>query len=108
VGNDSRNRRVPTTQALAERHVIGRDALLLKGKHGARATCSAHDLVEDQENTVYLSQTARTAAKRGRDAAGRGADDGLCGQGHNGVRAQPQERVCELFASRMYAWGQFL
>ena len=104
VGNDGCYRGVSTTQAFAKSHDIRHNALLLECELGTCAACSAHDLVEDEENAVFVADGLNRNEVPGwsSDAATGCADDGLCDKSHHGVRAQSQEFVVELRGKASY------
>src|SRR3546814_1896067 len=60
---------LPTSGALAERHVVGADAGVLAVEQPASAAHAGRDLVEDQQHAALLGQLAQAAEIRlaGRD-----------------------------------------
>lgn len=113
---DPRYGHVPATQTLADGLEVGHDILLLPGVQGAAAAHAGHDLVEDEQRTVFLADglhglevsfhcgdgaeslcnevevlvsASRANYRTGEDTYS--TDDGLCDEGTNGVGSDPLE-----------------
>src|SRR5207249_8209926 len=57
-------RKIAAGQPLADRHEIGPDALVLTGKHPARAAKAGSHLVGDQQHAVACAQAAERADRK--------------------------------------------
>ncbi len=98
LGQHRADRLVAATEALGDRHQVGRHALLLDRVQRAGAAHAAHHLVGDVENAVAITQRAHAAKVAGsrRHRAERRADHGLGDEGDHALGADLLEGSVEF------------
>jgi len=92
------DRRITAAEPLCDRHEIGRNSFLLARVQRTRAPHAAHDLVENQQDTMAVADfpyPLKIAGNRGHRTQG-GANHGLGNKGHDVLAAELPDLCIEL------------
>ena len=102
TNQNTSDRSIPTTEALAHRHDVRHYAftLMLECKKRARTPHSAHDFVQDQQDTMSVANISYSTeiTRRSRHTSSGSANNRFSNESNNILRTQPFELRIQLIS----------